>query len=84
MYRNNNGSIAVKEQQQTSLFASVQLDNFVLVHRLENVGSVAKDTKCPTGRYQEKYPQLQSINHHRHIFPVFPNLKINRHRQKYY
>lgn len=47
----------------------------ILVHVLEDVRCVHQDPDGTRGRHQEENVKLQSIDHHRHVLPIFPRLE---------
>jgi hypothetical protein len=58
----------------TGLLAAVDVDNLVLVDKLEDVWRVHEDADGADGGDQEEDPQLGAVHHHRHKFPVFSYL----------
>ena len=62
-----------------SSLAPIDIDDLVLVNKLEDVWSVHEDAHSAYSRNQKEYPELGSVHHHRHKFPVFSYLnKIKR------
>ena len=55
----------------------VDVDDAVLIDKLEDVGSVHEDADGADGGDQEEKPKLGSVHHHRHVFPVLADLKRN-------
>ena len=55
----------------------VDVDDAVLIDKLEDVGSVHEDADGADGGDQEEKPQLGTVHHHRHVFPVLADLKRN-------
>lgn len=47
----------------------------ILVHVLEDVRRVHQDPDGARGRHQEENVKLQSVDHHRHVLPIFPRLE---------
>ena len=58
-----------------SLFAAVNVDDFVLVDVLEDVGGVHQDPNGAHGCHDEEHVELQAIYHHGHKLPVFSYLE---------
>ena len=55
--------------------APIDVDNLVLVDKLEDVGRVHEDPHGADGSDQEEYPELGPVHHHCHKFPVFSYLQ---------
>lgn len=58
-----------------NLFSTVDLYYMILVHVLEDVRCVHQDPDGTRGRHQEENVKLQSVDHHRHVLPIFPRLE---------
>lgn len=58
------------------LFSTVDLYYMILVHVLEDVRCVHQDPDGTRCRHQEENVKLQSIDHHRHVLPIFPRLYV--------
>ena len=53
----------------------VDVDDAVLIDKLEDVGSVHEDADSADGGDEEEKPQLGAVDHHRHVLPVLADLK---------
>lgn len=53
----------------------MDLNNSVLIDILEYVWRIEEDGERPGGCDEEKYVQLQPVDDHRHILPVFADLR---------
>ena len=57
------------------LFSSININDFVLIDKLEYVGRVHEDADGADGCNEEEEPELGPVHNHGHKLPVFPNLK---------
>ena len=56
----------------------VDVDDAVLIDKLEDVGSVHEDADGADGGDQEEKPQLGSVDHHGHVLPILSDLEKGR------
>jgi len=63
-------------QVLTSLLSPVNLNDPVLIHVLENMRGIHQNAHRSGRGHNEEDVQLQAIDHHGHVFPVFAGLKI--------
>lgn len=57
-------------------FPPIHLDHFILVDVFEDVRGVDEDANGSSRCHSKEHVQLQTIDHHRHVLPVFTNLKL--------
>lgn len=53
----------------------IHLDDLILVDIFEDVRRVDEDANRSGCRYSKEYVQLETIDDHSHVLPVFTNLK---------
>ena len=78
--RRNRQSIIIRSNDLTS-FPSVHLDDLVLIDVLEDVWRIDENADGAGCRDGEEHVQLQAINHHSHVFPIFTNLQQKSSRE---
>ena len=62
-------------RHSTFSLSPVDVDDSVLVDKLENVGGVHEDADSADGGDEEEKPQLCSVHHHCNVLPVLSDLK---------
>lgn len=59
------------------LFAAINFNNFILIDIFENMWGVHQNSNGAGRGYNEEYIELQAIDDHCHVFPIFACLKSN-------
>lgn len=59
------------------LFSSVYFNDAILIHVFEDMRGVHENADSPRRSHTEENIELESVNYHGHVLPIFARLKQN-------